>query len=367
MLGHQRYLRSPFAQCKPGFNNWNFGIVVEKFGGTESDNRREKKMYLYSKTIYRDSGKLVCSREWSDYKLGDWLYFNTMDDENFFNSEKIESPIPTVVRPDSSVMVEATLFLVPNFISHRVLNEKHKLWSPEIGLVYTDQSTLKKLRMRENRMYKCWVSWSLSPICFSPGDMDPSHFSYEPVIYWQLTHDNNEYMKDLGELFQYPKQVEDLRILCKHQTQLEVIVCFFRKYGRTPTKREIKLLMPEDNISTGPMRCIVKKDYAESIYCGMNPDDCHGIRDLKDMFIPPFCDFTVVVKINNNMEKRNFFESLPVKSSPSTEESRSFHSIGIGLYQSPFSRRYDIELRFKSKQEGCFPYSVNHMERPNKR
>ncbi|GMT18956.1 hypothetical protein PFISCL1PPCAC_10253 [Pristionchus fissidentatus] len=181
------YCDDPKKNGKKVFKH--FGVIVSKTG----HDRGQKEMYLYSPTVRRSNGKIVCSSDFFNFEVGEWIYFTVDRKEAYCGGMKCSDPYQTGVRFDfPQIKVRACMY-PSDYTSIVCRQQTRRCWSPDLGDLCIDPSTLRYPRgdakiMHEfetntSGLYYVTASYSINASIFN----DCYFPDNECHIYWNIS------------------------------------------------------------------------------------------------------------------------------------------------------------------------------------
>uniref|UniRef100_A0A2A6BJE9 Uncharacterized protein n=1 Tax=Pristionchus pacificus TaxID=54126 RepID=A0A2A6BJE9_PRIPA len=132
----------------------HIGVIVAKTG----HDRGQKEMYLYSPTVKRHDGRIVCSNDFLNFEVGDWILFHVIvqsdKQEVYIGGKKMATPLyKTAIMFDYPRMTKERCNLSQNYAYVKVRaciypesafnalvsrQQTHRCWSPDLGDLFID-------------------------------------------------------------------------------------------------------------------------------------------------------------------------------------------------------------------------------------
>ncbi|GMR41965.1 hypothetical protein PMAYCL1PPCAC_12160, partial [Pristionchus mayeri] len=124
----------------------HIGIIVAKTG----HDRGQKEMYIYSPTVKRHDGRIVCSSDFLNFEVGEWILFNVQvhhnKDEVYVGGKKWgPDPYPTGIQFDfPRVKVRACVYPDCVYASVTSRQQTIRCFSPDLGDLFIDITTIRQ-------------------------------------------------------------------------------------------------------------------------------------------------------------------------------------------------------------------------------
>ncbi|GMS96417.1 hypothetical protein PENTCL1PPCAC_18592, partial [Pristionchus entomophagus] len=166
-----------------------------------------KEMYLYSPTVKRHDGKIVCSNDFLNFEVGDWVIFNvlihTTHHEVYIGGKKWPDPFTTRIKFDSPIVeVRACMYPVDQYSAISCRQQTQRCWSPDLGDLFIDAQLLRSAQLPyvaqfqndREKLYYVTASYHKASI-FNDfyGDADDAR-----LVYWRIEHIREPVNDDAG-------------------------------------------------------------------------------------------------------------------------------------------------------------------------
>ncbi|GMS89100.1 hypothetical protein PENTCL1PPCAC_11275, partial [Pristionchus entomophagus] len=195
----------------------HIGIIVSKTG----HDRGQKEMYLYSPTVRRDDGKLVCSNDFLNFEVGDWILFNvlvqsTNKQEVYIGGKKwSEKYLETGMQFDCPKLRKVRACMYPKDRYSALISRQatYRCWSPDLGDLFIDAQTLgardqltQSFMSGKEMLFYVIASYHFNASIFHDVVLGPD---FEKRVYWRIDKidaivDERMNPEDVGDLALIP-------------------------------------------------------------------------------------------------------------------------------------------------------------------
>ncbi|CAD6186208.1 unnamed protein product [Caenorhabditis auriculariae] len=227
--------RFPPPRCR-GPQEMRLGIIIEKTGEDNLHSMKTRVMKLFSRDVRRESGVIVCSKEWFEFEVGDWVTFvaeNKVDgdEKEVLQCQRVTNPRPTYFSRFGVLQIEVHIMLMPRFITSisrlvdRKIYYKVHIFPLGPGFITYDEGN-KGNRLIENHVYTAVVELATSPINFCPHEgMGPLGWPLERDALWEVVKKSVEMESrffNCSETFR--SEIEDLKIWAQENAHIEKVI-----------------------------------------------------------------------------------------------------------------------------------------------